>query len=136
MLTFIVHCYFLLSPGISFIYVLARVCPISRYPSRHILFFLHFVAFQIFLPRGLNVRFIFLLLFFFMCVLCMLRILALFHTHLHILISNMLLCIFTSFVNLSIFTILHLLYVCISHVSFQHAFPSVLSFLGVAIVSM
>lgn len=49
--------------------------------------------------------------------------------------SNMLLCIFTSFVNLSIFTILHLLYVCISHVSFQHAFPSVLSFLGVAIVS-
>jgi hypothetical protein len=63
MLTFIVHCYFLLSPGISFIYVLARVCPISRYPSRHILFFLHFVAFQIFLPRGLNVRFIFLLFF-------------------------------------------------------------------------
>ncbi len=79
---------------------------------------------------------LFFLLFFFMCVLCMLRILALFHTHLHILISNMLLCIFTSFVNLSIFTILHFLYVCISHVSLQHVFPSVLSFLGVAIVSM
>ncbi len=78
-------------------------------------FFLHFVAFQIFLPRGLNVRFIFFYYFFFMCDLCMLRILALFHTHLHILISNMLLCIFTSFVNLSIFTILNLVYVCISH---------------------